>query len=43
MVGASAYHALNHTNLGDPNADVSGAGLGLINFTAPSPSGPYGL
>jgi hypothetical protein len=43
VVGASAYNALNHTNLADPNADVSGSGLGLITATASSPSGPYGL
>jgi hypothetical protein len=42
-VGASAYNVLNHPNFSDPNADVAGSGLGLIQSTAVSPSGPYGL
>ncbi|HKD06094.1 MAG TPA: carboxypeptidase regulatory-like domain-containing protein [Bryobacteraceae bacterium] len=42
VLGASAYNLLNHPNFADPNADVARGGLGLIQFTIPSPSGPYG-
>jgi len=42
VLGASAYNLLNHPNFADPNADVAGNGLGLIQFTLASPSGPYG-
>jgi hypothetical protein len=41
-LGASAYNLLNHPSFGDPNADVASGGLGLIKFTAPNPSGPFG-
>jgi len=42
-LGATAYNLLNHANLADPNADVSGPGLGMITGTVSGPSGPYGL
>ncbi|HYM08104.1 MAG TPA: hypothetical protein VEU11_16245 [Terriglobales bacterium] len=42
-IGASAYNILNHPNFADPNSDVSGSGLGLIQFTVASPSSPYGF
>lgn len=43
VVGASAFNLLNHTNLADPNSDVSGSGVGLITFAGSPPSSPYGL
>ena len=41
-LGASAFNVLNHPSFADPNSDVSSGGLGLIQFTAASPSSPYG-
>jgi len=42
-LGASAFNLLNHANFADPNSNLSGSGVGLITFTTPNPSGPYGL
>jgi Carboxypeptidase regulatory-like domain len=42
MFGASAYNLLNNANFGGPGTDVAASALGLITFTLPSPSGPYG-
>jgi hypothetical protein len=41
-LGVTAYNLLNHVNLQDPNADVSGSGFGLIKSAVATPSGPYG-
>ena len=42
VLGASAYNLMNHPNFFDPNSDIAGSGLGLIQSTAVNPSGPYG-
>jgi outer membrane receptor protein involved in Fe transport len=41
-IGASAYNILNHPNFGDPGANVSASGLGLIVRTATPPTSAYG-